>query len=104
MSLFEEGCLLRVFIEETNKKEGMPLYSWLVRRAKDEGIAGATVMRSLEGYGGHHRIHTARILELSVDLPIIIEFIDTQEKIDKFLPILEEAIEAGGFATLEKVR
>jgi len=104
MSFFADGCLLRVFIDETNKKDGIPLYSWLVRRAKEIGVAGATVTRSLEGYGGHHRIHTAKILELSMDLPVVIEFIDTQEKIEMFIPVLDDALRDGGLATLENVK
>jgi PII-like signaling protein len=103
MTLTDEGYLLRIFIGESDKKDGIPLYEWIVRRAKKEGIAGATVLRGIEGYGGHSQIHTARILQLSTDLPVIVELIDTLEKIDNFMPILEETLE-GGLVTQEKAR
>lgn len=98
----EEGYLLRVFVGECDKKDKVPLYEWIVRRAKAEGIAGATVLRGIEGYGGHSRIHTAKILQLSTNLPIIIELIDTLEKIDAFMPILEDVLANGGLVTQEK--
>jgi len=103
MTLTDEGYLLRVFIGESDKKDGIPLYEWIVRRAKKDGIAGATVLRGIEGYGGHSQIHTARILQLSTDLPVIVELIDTLEKIDAFMPVLEETLE-GGLVTQEKAR
>src|ERR1700733_11978158 len=103
MTLPEEGCLLRVFIGESDKHEGTPLYEWIVRRAKKEGIAGATVLRGIEGYGGHSQIHTAKILQLSTQLPVIIELIDTLEKIEAFMPILDDVLE-GGLITQEKVK
>jgi PII-like signaling protein len=99
----EEGCLLRIFIGESDKKEGLPLYSWIVRRAKQEGLAGATVIRAIEGFGANSHIHTARILQLSTDLPIIIEIIDTTEKIEKFLSVVDECV-SNGLATLENVK
>lgn len=100
-TLPEEGCLLRVFIGESDKKDKVPLYEWIVRRAKQEGIAGATVLRGIEGYGGSSFIHTAKILQLSLDLPVIIELIDTQDKIDAFMPILNDVLN-GGLVTQEK--
>ena len=103
MTLPEEGYLLRIFIGESDKKDGIPLYEWIVRRAKSEGIAGATVLRGIEGYGGHSKIHTAKILQLSMDLPIIVELIDTLEKIDAFMPIIEGVLQ-GGLVTQEKAR
>lgn len=103
MSLPEEGYMLRIIIGESDKHEGIPLYEWLVRRAQKENIAGATVLRGIESYGAHSSIHTARILELSSDLPIIVEIIDTLEKIDAFMPIVDAAM-TGGLVTLEKVR
>lgn len=103
MQLPEEGYMLRIIIGESDKLEGIPLYEWLVRRAKKENIAGATVLRGIESYGAHSSIHTARILELSSDLPIIVEIIDTLEKIDAFMPIVDKAM-TGGLVTLEKVR
>ncbi len=103
MMLPEEGVLLRIFIGEADKREGLPLYSWIVKRAKQEGLAGATVLRGIEGYGAQSHIHTARILQLSTDLPIVIEIIDTSEKIEKFMPIVDEAVK-DGLVTMENVR
>lgn len=103
MALPEQGHLLRIFIGESDKFEGMPLYEWIVRKARENGIAGTTVLRGLEGFGAHSRIHTSKILRLSVDLPIIIEIVDTLEKIEKFMPIIDETIEEG-LATVEKVQ
>jgi uncharacterized protein len=100
-TLPEEGYLLRIFIGESDKKDGIPLYEWIVRRAKKEGIAGATVLRGIEGYGGHSQIHTAKILQLSTNLPVIIELIDILDKINAFMPILDEVLE-GGLVTQEK--
>jgi PII-like signaling protein len=77
----------------------MPLFEWIVRKAREEGLAGATVLRGLEGYGAHSRLHTAKILRLSSDLPIII---DTEQKIESFLPLIDDAI-GEGLATVEKV-
>ncbi len=102
-TLPEEGYLLRIFIGESDKKEGIPLYEWLVRRAKQEKMAGATVLRGIEGFGAHSHIHTAKILQLSTDLPVIIEIIDTLEKIENFMPIVDDAI-SDGLATLEKAQ
>jgi len=103
MILPEEGQLLRIFIGESDKCEGMPLYEWIVRKAREQGLAGATVLRGIEGFGAHSRIHTAKILRLSEDLPIVIELVDTKEKIEKFLPLIDEAI-SEGLATIEKVQ
>lgn len=98
----DEGCLLRIFVGERDKHEGMPLYEWIVERARDANIAGATVLRGMAGYGAHHRIHTAKVLRLSVDLPIVVEIIDTVENIKRLMPILEGALHEG-LATLERV-
>ena len=103
MTLPKQGKLLRIFIGESDQYEGMPLHEWLVREARRQGLAGATVLRGLEGFGAHSRLHTAKILRLSSDLPIVIEIVDTEEKIEAFLPIIDEAIEEG-LATLEKVQ
>lgn len=102
MVLPEEGQLLRIFIGESDKHEGHPLFEWIVQRARESGLAGATVLRGLEGFGAHSRIHTAKILRLSEDLPIVIEIVDTSEKIETFLPLIDAAIKEG-MATLEKV-
>jgi len=102
MTLPNEGKLLRIFIGENDKYEKMPLFEWIVRKARDEGLAGATVLRGLEGYGAHSRLHTAKILRLSADLPIVIEIIDAEEKIEAFLPLIDGAI-SEGLATVERV-
>ncbi len=102
MILPEEGHLLRIFIGESDKYEGIPLYEWIVRKARENGLAGATVLRGLEGFGAHSRIHTTKILRLSEDLPIVIEIVDVLEKIEKFIPVIDDAINEG-LATLERV-
>ncbi len=99
--LQEEGQLLRIFIGENDKYERQPLYEWIVRKAQEFGLAGATVFRGLEGFGAHSQVHTAKILRLSSDLPIVIEIVDTSEKIEQFMPIIDHAIQEG-LATLEK--
>jgi PII-like signaling protein len=102
MVLPRDGTLLRIFIGESDRHEGLPLYEWIVRKAREQGLAGATVLRGLEGFGAHSRLHTAKILRLSTDLPIVVEIVDTEEKIHTFLPSIDDAIEEG-LATLEKV-
>lgn len=102
MILPREGKLLRIFLGENDRHDSLPLYEWIVRKAREHGLAGATVLRGLEGFGAHSRLHTAKILRLSSDLPIVVEIIDTQEKIEAFLPIIDEAIH-DGLATIEKV-
>lgn len=97
-----QGHLLRIFIGESDKHQGMPLYNWLVKEAKNFGLAGATVIRGIEGFGAHSRIHSAKMLDLSADLPIIVEIVDELEKIEKFLPIIDDVIKEG-LATVEKV-
>ena len=103
MVLPDEGHLLRIFIGESDKHAGRPLYEWIVAQARVHGLAGATVLRGLEGFGAHSRIHTAKILQLSEDLPLIIEIVDTKEKIEAFLPFIDDAIQEG-LATLERVQ
>lgn len=102
MMLPKDGTLLRIFIGENDKHEGLPLYEWIVRKAREQGLAGATVLRGLEGFGAHSRLHTAKILRLSTELPIVVEIVDTEEKIQAFLPAVDDAI-GEGLATLEKV-
>jgi PII-like signaling protein len=102
MTLPDSGQLLRIFIGEDDKHERIPLYEWIVKMAREGGLAGATVLRGLEGFGAHSRLHTAKILRLSSDLPIIVEIVDTPEKIDAFLPLIDDAIKEG-LVTLEKV-
>lgn len=102
MMLPRDGHLLRIFLGESDRHEGMPLYEWLVREARTRGLAGATVLRGLEGFGAHSRLHTAKILRLSSDLPIVVEIVDTIEKIEAFLPVVDGAVQEG-LATLERV-
>ena len=100
-----EGKLLRIFIGESDRSHGRPLYEVIVRKARELGLAGATVWRGVEGFGARSRIHTAKILRLSEDLPVIIEIVDSDEKIRAALPALDALIEAaggGGLVTLEK--
>ena len=103
MMLPGEGRLLRIFVGESDRHEGIPLFEWIVRKAREEGLAGATVLRGVEGFGAHSRVHTAKILRLSEDLPMVVEIVDTEEKIERFLPMIDAAI-SEGLATLEKVQ
>ncbi len=103
MMLPEEGYLLRIFIGESDRHDGKLLYEWIVQRAREEGLAGATVMRGMMGFGAHSRMHTFKIERLSQDLPIVIEMVDTREKLEKFLSLIDNEIEEG-MATLEQVQ
>ena len=103
MMLPEEGYLLRIFIGESDKHGGKLLYEWIVMKAREAGLAGATVMRGMMGFGAHSRMHTFKIERLSQDLPIIIEIVDTREKLEKFLSLIDNEIEEG-MATLEKAQ
>lgn len=103
MTLPEDGHLLRIFIGERDRHESQPLYEWIVREARREGLAGATVLRGIEGFGGRSRLHTAKFLRLSSDLPVVIEIVDTIDKIEAFLPVIDDVI-TGGLATVEKVQ
>lgn len=102
MVLPKEGILLRIHVGEDDRHEGLPLYEWLVRQARQQGLAGATVLRGMEGFGARSRLHTAKILRLSTDLPVVIEIVDTREKIEAFLPVVDGAV-GEGLATLERV-
>jgi PII-like signaling protein len=104
MQLPQDGVLLRVFIGEADKYEGKPLYEWIVLQAREQGLAGATVLRGMMGFGANTRkIRTFRFDTLSEDLPIIVEIVDTQERLDKFLQLIEPHIVAG-LVTLEKAQ
>lgn len=103
MKLPSESVLLRVFIGESDRFEGRPLYEAIVETARKKGMAGATVLRGVLGFGANSRIHTSKILRLSEDLPLVIEIVDTEEKIEAFLPGLDEMI-GEGLVTLEKAR
>ena len=102
MELSDESLLLRVFLDEADRKDHHPLYEVIVARAREMDLAGATVLRGAMGYGASKEIHTAKILDLSAPLPIIVELVDRAEKIEAFLPTLEGLMN-GGLATLEKV-
>jgi uncharacterized protein len=98
-----EGKLLRLFIGESDTWHGKPLYQAIVERVREEGLAGATVLRGIEGFGADSHLHTSRILRLSEDLPIVIEIVDTPEQIDRVVPILDEMV-SEGMLTLERVQ
>ena len=103
MKLEGEGKLLRLFIGESDTWHGKALYQAIVERVRREGLAGATVLRGIEGFGADSRLHTSRILRLSEDLPIVIQIVDTPEQIDRVVPILDEMV-GEGMLTLERVR
>jgi uncharacterized protein len=103
MKLPAEAELLRIFIGESDKHHGRPLYEVIVDEARRRGLAGATVLHGTLGFGANSRIHTAKILRLSEDLPMVVEIVDQAEKIAEFLPELEHLIPEG-LVTLEKVR
>lgn len=102
MVLPEEGYLLRIFIGESDRHEGRLLSEWLVLKAREAGLAGATVLRGMMGFGAHSRLHTFKIERLSEDLPIIVEIVDTREKLEDFLSAVDAVIKEG-LATMEKV-
>ena len=103
MKVPSEAELLRIFIGESDKHGGRPLYEVIVEEARRRGMAGATVLRGTLGFGAHSRIHTAKILRLSEDLPMVVEIVDAPERIAAFLPDLDALI-GEGLVTLEKVR
>jgi PII-like signaling protein len=102
MRMEGEGKLLRIFIGESDRWHGKPLYEAIVELARSEGLAGATVLRGIEGFGAKSHLHTSRILRLSEDLPIVIEMVDTAENIDRVLPMLDPMV-GDGMLTVEKV-
>jgi PII-like signaling protein len=99
-----DGYLLSIFVSESDKVQGQELYEWLVIEARKRGMAGATVLRGLMGFGAHSVIHTFKIERLSEDLPVVIEIVDSQEKIEDFLSFAESQIKCGMLATVEKVQ
>ena len=103
MQAFRDAVLLRIYIGESDRFEGKPLYEALVLKARDLHMAGATVLRGPMGFGRSSHLHTAKILRLSEDLPLVIEIVDTEEKVESFLDIIDGMID-GGLVTLEKVR
>src|SRR5438093_13216233 len=100
MMLPAEGYLLRIFIGESDRHDGKLLYEWIVLKAREEGLAGATVMRGMMGFGAHSRLHTFKIERLSQDVPIIIEIVDTRDKLERFLALIDHEIKEA-MATLE---
>ena len=103
MKLPQEGFLLRIFFGEIDKIDGKPLYEQIVLKARELGLAGATVTRGSMGFGADSRVHTAKILRLSEDLPVIVEIVDTEENINKLMPFLDTSV-TEGLKTKKKVK
>jgi uncharacterized protein len=103
MQLPEEAVLLRIFLGESDRWEHKPLYEAIVLKARESHLAGATVLRGPTGFGKSSHLHTTKILRLSYDLPLVIEIVDAEDKINAFLPVLDQMMK-GGLVTLEKVR
>ena len=103
MHLPHDAVLLRIFLGESERWKHQPLYEAIVLKSRELHLAGATVLRGLLGFGKSSRLHTARLLRLSMDLPLVIEIVDTEEKIQGFLPVLDGTLESG-LVTLERVR
>ena len=103
MQIPDDAMLLRIFIGESDRWQHQPLYEAIVLKARELHLAGATVLRGPMGFGKSSRLHTAKILRLSFDLPLVIEIVDSEEKIQTFLPVLDEMM-GGGLLTLEKVK
>lgn len=101
MKIPAEGKLLRIFIGESNKWHGRPLYDEIIRLAREKGMAGATAIKGFIGFGAKSHMHTTKLLRLSEDLPVIVEIVDSEEKINQFLPHLDEMV-TEGLVTLEK--
>jgi len=103
MKLPEEGMLLRIFIGESDRYKDKTLYEQIVLKAREMNLAGATVTRGIMGFGADSRMHSAKLLRLSEDLPVVVEIVDTEENLNKFQPFLDETV-TEGLITLEKVR
>ena len=103
MQIPQEAVLLRIFIGESDRWHHQPLYEAIVLKAREMHLAGATVLRGPMGFGKSSRLHTAKILRLSMDLPLVIEIVDSEEKIQSFLPMLDEMMQSG-LLTMEKVK
>jgi PII-like signaling protein len=100
--LTDQGILIRIFVGESDRYQGKPLYEWLLQTARAMDMAGATVLRGMEGFGAHSRVHTTKVLRLAQDLPIIVELVDAEAKVDAYLKAIDPAIEEG-LVTTEKV-
>jgi PII-like signaling protein len=103
MQIPNDAVLLRIFIGENDRADHKPLYEAIVLKAREMHLAGATVLRGPMGCGKSSRLHTSKIIRLSMDLPLVIEIVDSEEKINSFLPVLDEMM-GGGLVTLEKVK
>jgi uncharacterized protein len=103
MKIPEQGTLLRIFIGESDRWQHRPLYEAIVLKARELHLAGATVLRGVMGFGAHSRLHTSKVLRLSEDLPIVVEIVDSEEKIERLLPYLDEMVQEG-LLTMERVR
>ena len=103
MHIPQDAVLLRIFIGESDRYEHRPLYEAIVLRARELQLAGATVLRGPMGFGKSSHLHTAKILRLSMDLPMVIEIVDSEEKVNAFLPVLDKMM-GGGLVTLERAK
>ena len=103
MHLPHDAMLLRIFIGESDRWKHQPLYEAIVLKAREMGLAGATVLRGPMGFGKHSRMHAAKLLDLSTELPIVVEIVDAEERIRAFLPVVDELV-SEGLVTLEAVR
>ncbi|MBN1531097.1 MAG: DUF190 domain-containing protein [Spirochaetes bacterium] len=103
MKLPEQAVMLRIFIGESDRHQNRPLYEQIVLKARELNLAGATVTRGILGFGAHSRLHSAKIMALSMDLPIVVEIVDTEENIEKLMPFIDETV-TEGLVTLEKMR
>ena len=103
MQIPQDAVLLRIFIGEDDRHQHLPLYEAIVLKAREQHLAGATVLRGPMGFGHSSRLHTAKVLRLSEDLPMVVEIIDSEAKVNAFLPLLDTMLE-GGIVTLEKVK
>lgn len=103
MKLPEQAVMLRIFIGESDRYKGKPLYEQIVLKARELNLAGATVTRGILGFGADSRIHSSKLLELSEDLPVIVEIVDTEDNINLLMPFIDETVEEG-LVTMEKMR
>lgn len=103
MKIPEDGCLLRIFLGESDRWHGKAAYEAIVLKAREAGLAGATVLKGAMGYGAHSRVHSFKILRLSEDLPIVVEIVDSTGKIEAFIPTVDQIVQEG-LITLEPVR
>ncbi len=95
MKQIEDGRRLKIFVGENHRYKGVPLFEAIIRKAIEQGLAGATIIKGVESFGRHHEIHTTKILRLAEDMPMVIEIVDSRERIDAFLPCLDEMIKEG---------